>query len=377
MKSKITLLYILLLTVFFAACNNDDEEDDNGFHIVVTDIQETPESLSGIIVLSSEDFEFEVRHDWCEVVKSGNKLILNTDINFGFMNRTTEVKIRSGKKTIVVPVTQTGMLLDFSLDSDTKFNFNYDGGVRRVRILSNVDYEIVIPEEYKDWISVDEVTPDVFNINIATSDVNRLGSLSFEYLGKALPINIKQYNFLSYQQLLGEVTMSYTNSLDERVTTQVVLSEKEKDKVFNLTGTFESGVERTIPLTYLVDSDGELRFYPAMLQKPYTDPADSRVGSMTLLIQATQKKVTVTEPFYVYPTTSGLKQYYPGKAEFVDAGSLYRFAHSPEGVPNGGFGTTVYPRETHGVIVAGTSAAGTSRYITYDTIFDIVITKIL
>lgn len=376
LKYSKVLLLLSLLGFVVTGCSDDDGVASN-FKIIETKITETPSDLEGTIELSSSDFEYVVRHDWCEVTAEGNMLKLKAGPNYDFLNRSTEIIITSGSVKYTIPVTQTGILFEFSENIKTSFKYGLNGGERSVRVLSNIDYEIIISENAKDWISIESEPNAVYNIIVKEGEERREGAVFFTYLDKTLKVDIEQYNYLSYQDLLGPATMTYKDSLNNVFTTEVEFIEKDLNKEFYLKGTFQSGVERMIPIQYLEELEGELRFRSTILEEYFQDNANSpKIEALCAMLTAKRTAKFGNPPAVDEPSVSATsKNYYPSSFEFISESSAdvsYKFKHTPEGYPDG-------PNHTFSVIgmkVRGTNKRGSSAYgAAYDILYDIEIIK--
>lgn len=372
-KYAIYLLFIPLLLLFISAC--EDEKDAPNFKIVKTTIDGDPAKLEGQIEVSTSDFEFTVSNDWCNVTKEGNILKLEAGANYDFHNRTVEVIITSGDTQYRVPVTQTGILFEFAGDKIVQYNFGLKGGDRTTQLLTNINYEVVIPEECKDWIEVEKLENSSQKILVKESKERREGKVIFKYLEKTIEIKISQFDYLGYKELLGPAKMTYTNSKEERVTTDIEIVEREENKTFTVKGTFESGISREIPLQFLDDEThkGELRFIPGIIDPDFEDPEkDSKIKSLVSMLLAKQYLSTGIPFANDAYAAVGSPNFYPASYTAVGNGNSYTFFHSNEGYPS----TTTFKRVTQGIVIRGANKAGSIGYGEfYDRIFHIEIFK--
>ncbi|WP_101690848.1 BACON domain-containing protein [Dysgonomonas massiliensis] len=372
-KNSIYLLFIPLLVFFITACS-DDKEGQN-FRIVKTTIDGNPEGLIGEIELSSADFEYKSNGDWCEIVKDGNILKLAADANYDFHNRTIEVIITSGNTEYRVPVTQTGILFEFLGDKIIQYNFSLAGGERTTELLTNINYEVVIAEEDKSWISVENLENNTHRILVKEATDRRESKVVFKYLEKTIEIKINQFDYLGYQEILGPAKMTYTNSAGERVETDIEIVEREVNKTFTLKGTFESKIPREIPLEFVDDENhrGEIRFIPAIIDPNFEDPeVNTKIKSLTCLIYANQVAGAIHGKAYGGISKTD-KYFYPSTYTPVGNGNLFTFKHSSEGFPD----KSIWKRDTQGIILRGTNKEGESMGYgdPYDTILHIEIFK--
>lgn len=377
--SYYTLLLLTPLLLCIAACSDDDKDDVlSPFQVVKTTIDSDPAALSGEIELSDANFTYTVSGgDWCEVKKDGKFLTLTSGANYDFQNRTVEVVIEVGKKKYRVPVTQNGIVFELTNKARNHFNVSFPGGERTIDLLTNVQYDVVIPDEYKDWISVIDLGNNSHTIVVDISTERRDGEVMFKYLEKIIAVTINQFNYMSYTELLGPALMTYTNSLGERIETDIELEERVVNGSFTLKGTFESEIPRELPLYYLDDDthNGELRFSTAIINPSFEDPVNhASIKSLACLLYADQYLKSNGAP-----VASGTKAhmsnssyYYPSEFIVEGTGTRFKFIDIPGCFPS----STFNYRVARGIVIQGVNAAGSSSYgKIYDTIFDIEIFK--
>lgn len=378
-KTFLLLLPLCILGVVSSCSDDDDDNGASGFRIIKTEIQSDPAVLEGTIELSSPNFEFEVKHDWCTVVQEGNFLKISAGPNYKFVNRSTEVTIKSGSFKKNVPVTQTGILFEYGGKNISIMKFGLLGGARPVRILSNIDYEVIVSLEDKKWITVDSKSSELgtgeYNIVIDPAEAPRNGVVIFKYLDIELKIDIMQYDYLSYTDLLGPAKMSYKNENGDITEIDIILEEKVPFEEFYVRGTFNGVGERLLPLEYVEEQEGELRFHSALLDSHFEDTENSSdTKTLSSLLYGHQKMATapIENTFYVYSTSKD-NLYYPAKFSMREDGTtLYRFVHSSEGVPD----KSGWIKRTKGILIHGTNAKASYKTGTpYDTLNDIEIIK--
>lgn len=376
---KYFVFFVPILLLLATACG--DDKNDIPFEIIQTSIKGTPIELHGEIKLSSADFEYLVMAEWCEVTKENNSLKLQAGANYDTFNRSTEIIITSGNTEYRIPVTQTGTLFEFLDETVGILNFSLTGGQRSVQLLTNVEYEVVIPDQDKDWIEVVKGDDDINTVFVKEAAERRFSEISFKYLEKTIDITINQLDYLGYHDLLGPAIMTYTNSSGETVETPIEILPKEELKTFLVKGVFESGVEREIPLTFVDDEDhqGELRFYPGNMDPNFIDLGmDENIrslGSVVFVKQFFRNPLTDDEPDDIYALFNSYKNYYyPALFEADERGNHYTFQHSDKGVPP--WMPAIFGRDTKGLLIKGVSADGKKHYgDPYDTLFDIKIFK--
>lgn len=188
MKSLKFNIYLLLLPLALLMLSCEDDNDGaSDLEVIKTTIDTTPAKLTGEIELSNPNFEFNLRGgDWCEAVKDGNKIILKAGTNYEFNNRTVEVIISSGHTQYRIPVTQTGVVFELLDDRITQYNYSLHGDERILELMTNVEYEIIIPEADKNWISVEKIGDGAnsLKIKVEGSEKLRHSTIDIQVYGK-------------------------------------------------------------------------------------------------------------------------------------------------------------------------------------------------
>lgn len=366
-------LYIYLLvvpiTLFVTMACGDDDKDEFDFRVLKTTIETSPYNLEGTIELSSSDFEYTTNGDWCEVIKEGNILKLSAGVNYDFNNRTQEIIISSKNIVRRVPVTQTGVVFEFLDNRIKQFNLGLPGGERIIELMTNIEYEVVIPDENKEWISVESLGKGKHKIIVDQASSIRDGKVGFRFNEKYIEVLISQFNYLTYDQILGPAKMTYTNSEGERVETDIEIVEKESLKSVIVKATFESGIAREIPLEFIDNEEyrGELRFRPTILEEYFTD-AENHASIVSLgTVLYSDETHTTQSPRVKLTYPDSAKGYYPGVFKAQTDGNLFIFQHRV-GANEGSGGWT---RNTRGFAIYGLNKRGSIKYGNqYDTVLD-------
>lgn len=366
MKKHTFYLYLWLLSgllIFATACSDDDEKG-SGLDVVRTTIESTPVELTGTIEMNTEYFEFSINEEdeWCQIVKDKNILRVSAGANYEYNNRTAEVYIKSGSTVHRVPVTQVGVIFDLIEHRVTQMNFGLDGGERTIGLLSNVAYEPFVEDKDKDWIAVEKIDTDQYKVVVKSGTERREGKFGFRYLEKTIEIIINQFDYLTYEELIGPAEMRYTNWAGARITTdiEIVANEKNGDNgTFWIKGVFGEGIERQLLLYFekIKDSGNELRFRSFTIDPDFTDPEkDEGIVSLHCFLYANRWVGTNwTTPSTDAVAQAGGSQYYPADFTPVAEGSLFTFVENRGW--NYGFGRT---GKIRGLIISGGDKAGSA-----------------
>lgn len=158
------ILMIVGMVSLLWACSGDDDAVAPGGEITLDKTGLSFERTGGqmeVTVTSDGDWRLTGRKTWCRpsVVagKNGDKVVFEADENTGDETRAITYTFMCGGKAVDFIVTQSktnGIELIRPEES-----IGPEGGVVTVRLRTNVDLEISIPEEAKEWIAPLESEP--------------------------------------------------------------------------------------------------------------------------------------------------------------------------------------------------------------------------
>ena len=137
-------------------------------------------------VTSNLEWKASVPNDvtWCVATKSGDKLLLDLEENSELNIRSTEVTINAGNLVESLNVSQLGENPEILIDKNRE-DLEYGDTLVSIKVVSNVDYEVMIPGD-ADWIkSMPESRSMVesvckFQITENKSDTVRYVSVNFK-----------------------------------------------------------------------------------------------------------------------------------------------------------------------------------------------------
>jgi hypothetical protein len=116
---------------------------------------------------------------WCTVSQTSGQagdisVQVHVDANEGYDDRNVVITIQVGElsKTVMVTQKQKDAL---TLTSD-RFEVGQEGGTINVEVKANISYEVIIPDEYKDWI-----TQEAVGRGLVSSDLSFEIAASQEY----------------------------------------------------------------------------------------------------------------------------------------------------------------------------------------------------
>lgn len=162
-------------------------------------------------VTSNFDWKISVPNDvtWCVATKSGDKLLLDLKENSELDLRSTEVTVSAGNLVEKLNVSQLGEKPEILIDKNRE-NLEYGDTLVSVKVVSNTDYAVVIPED-TEWIkSIPEsrsMVESVCNFHIFEneSDTVRYASLSFKSKdGKVERSLMFRQNFRNKEYISGD-----------------------------------------------------------------------------------------------------------------------------------------------------------------------------
>lgn len=167
MKRLFTLLMVVLSVLLWNCSGNEDKDIDNPdkggnekpenvtLDLSVTDL--TFEATGGtkeFIVRSNTDWAIANTSSWCQIStdkgRTDEAVTVSVSAYTGMEDRNTNLTVKSGNVTKILSVTQKRK--DAIVLSKDKFDVPQAGGNIDIEVKSNIQYEVTIPEEYKDWI---------------------------------------------------------------------------------------------------------------------------------------------------------------------------------------------------------------------------------
>ena len=232
------ILMLSILSIVLYSCKKDDVASE--LTVLETKVANGPLANTGTIQLSSTNFSATVEDEWCTIQTEGNVIHVSMDQNDSKTNRSTLIHITAndGKK-LVVPITQRGLL--FEVNSPlSNLNYSLKGGVKKINVISNIDYEVKFDQ---DWLSY-EIVGDTLLLKantFAPADLNerRTAKATLMYGNEEVVLELAQFNIFSYEDFMGAAFLSYVDhaTLDEskRVRIPVTIKEKIPGTVFTVT----------------------------------------------------------------------------------------------------------------------------------------------
>lgn len=202
MKRFINILFGLLAVLLFVECGKEDDNGGNNpqeqEHIL--SISQTALSFDNqggdktVEVTTNRIFSISSNVSWCKASPSsgdGTKnlkqtITISCEPNTDSEKRTGIVTVTSGNKSVSVTVTQDeGKSLRLS---QTEFNVSKEAQTVSIEVLSNVNFEVLIDDACKTWISHEStksLTSKIVTLAIAKND---------EYDGREGKIIIRETN---------------------------------------------------------------------------------------------------------------------------------------------------------------------------------------
>ncbi|MDE5610779.1 MAG: SUMF1/EgtB/PvdO family nonheme iron enzyme [Odoribacter sp.] len=164
---KRNLFYWAFCLLLFAGCSKDSavEKDDSReepsaqeitLEVSVSDLVfEASGGVKTFAITCNGEWKISGAGDWCTVdadAGNGNRTVSVTAGAYeGMEDRNVNLTVKSGAKTQLVGVTQKHK--DAIVLAKDKHDVSQDGGTLTVEVLSNIDYEVTIPETFRSWIS--------------------------------------------------------------------------------------------------------------------------------------------------------------------------------------------------------------------------------
>lgn len=180
---------VFLSGYFFAACSKDDVEPEITVEEGFVDYFEKPIVISSdggqeiLTFRTNVSWTIDVSAtagdvSWCSVSdtsgKSGSQSItISVAKNDTYEDRTATITLTAGNIVKTASVTQRQK--DAILMSPNRFDVGIEGGTIKIDVNSNINYNVIIPEQYQGWIS------SMSNKSMTISSYSFLISESKEY----------------------------------------------------------------------------------------------------------------------------------------------------------------------------------------------------
>lgn len=240
------ILILISLTLFIVGCSDDDDNNDiQKLRIVKSDTEYA--SLGGTGTIEFEAIEAVVAtssQNWCKPTVSGNKISLNVDPNTDINGRHAAITIKSGDETAMVTITQLGTT--FLVDKTT-LELPLAGGSDKIVYQSEKPVTVSVKPS-DNWLSYNINTSDnsiTFTAIGGSSDKSAEVEVSSGILKKTIIIR----QVLSYDDLVGDWTLTGLNGSDAPVTNDVKIAVNVQGESFSLTGIAPAPTAKYI-LTY-------------------------------------------------------------------------------------------------------------------------------
>ncbi|MBQ7420057.1 MAG: BACON domain-containing protein [Prevotella sp.] len=164
--------------VTFVACGDDDSgympSDYYRLEVVEANVTFGPDAETGrIVVNTDQDITATSSEDWCTVSVNGSTVYVSVEDFSEITSRNAEVTIKSGVKSVQVPVHQNGVV--FALDAPSELVF--DNSEVSVKYAMKTNAELIFSTS-ADWISIN---PGTDNLEISLSE-NTTGHMRNAYI---------------------------------------------------------------------------------------------------------------------------------------------------------------------------------------------------
>jgi Leucine-rich repeat (LRR) protein len=281
------IMFILGITSLLCACSSDKDtavELDAKISISATEIQFTPDGVAAsaeVTVQSSDDWKLTGDNEWCtpSVYEGASGATVSFTANANTTEEAREVTFvfMTGNKATKLHVKQNSNGV-FHVDENV-FNVGEGNEGICVRLTTNIDYTIEIPEEFKGWI-----------IDNQAEEATKATQTDW------LTFSIKAND--SYGKRTGTI-----NITDPTGNTKVVTVNQERNEGFVLPG---ESVE--------VSKAGEVYELTIKSNVPYTIEIDDKYSSWLTHIASSDPQpnyedglITTTERFNIAPGGAGLR----------------------------------------------------------------------
>lgn len=151
------LFYLIVCAVVFVNCGDEPTPEEIALELSESELVfEAAGGVKTFIVTCNGEWKIEGTGEWCTVdadAGNGNRTVSVTAAAYEEMeDRNVNLTVKAGDKAKVVGVTQKRK--DAVVLSKDKLEVAQDGGTLSVEVKSNIDYEVTVPEEFREWISL-------------------------------------------------------------------------------------------------------------------------------------------------------------------------------------------------------------------------------
>ncbi len=166
---KSTLIMTMMIPVLFAGCEvkipdkeDSGQEEQGGQQPAETVLNLSVTSLTldnngnakTFSIVANGEWTLTNGSTWCKTDKIGGKgnavVSVTAFPHEEYDDRSTNLTVKSGKKTQVLAVTQKKK--DALLLTEEKYTLGQEGGTITVEVKSNLTYSVTIPSAHRDWI---------------------------------------------------------------------------------------------------------------------------------------------------------------------------------------------------------------------------------
>lgn len=166
---KSTLIMTMMIPVLFAGCEvkipdkeDSGQEEQGGQQPAETVLNLSVTSLTldnngnakTFSIVANGEWTLTNGSSWCKTDKTGGKgnavVSVTAFPHEEYDDRSTNLTVKSGKKTQVLAVTQKKK--DALLLTEEKYTLGQEGGTITVEVKSNLTYSVTIPSAHRDWI---------------------------------------------------------------------------------------------------------------------------------------------------------------------------------------------------------------------------------
>lgn len=166
---KSTLIMTMMIPVLFAGCEvkipdkeDSGQEEQGGQQPAETVLNLSVTSLTldnngnakTFSIVANGEWTLTNGSTWCKTDKTGGKgnavVSVTAFPHEEYDDRSTNLTVKSGKKTQVLAVTQKKK--DALLLTEEKYTLGQEGGTITVEVKSNLTYSVTIPSAHRDWI---------------------------------------------------------------------------------------------------------------------------------------------------------------------------------------------------------------------------------
>lgn len=235
-KIYLNIVSIILCMTMITGCDNEENISVSDLQILASEIHMDATGGKGYVEISSSKTVSARLTDtgWCSIEEiTDNKITINTQPNYGYSGRSSQLVITDGVKEEKLTVMQSGAVFVFE---DSKWIQRVTNAATTLHVKQYGSFPCIvnIPEEARNWLSYkedDNGKGGTFIITQNTSNNIRAAKITVTNGNRDFEYQILQYEV---DDMLGTWNGQYTNDFQTYYALKDVKITKEEDGTYSV-----------------------------------------------------------------------------------------------------------------------------------------------